>query len=465
MIDLKALVQSLPVGENLKSLAGLRHIIRYIQDTYADTHGTYKLSLAQDLFKQLGFLCVPQEEQTPQGIPITLLRVLVGPENQDMQYAVLDVERGIIFTAPSLAGKGFASFSELYSYPDWVASERQPDLPNGETYTEFFSHGPRSICFYIGDKCNAKCVMCWQAKRRESQARDRNRPELATEVVESSLERYGHTLSGVELISFGEPLLHPDFDKMVDAVALARNRPDRRYANLTLNVTTNGSLLDRHPALLLQPGYLTFSIDAAEKAVYERIRVGLKWESVLRNFKFACANKKFRRTVGVNLTVFEDNLDQIIPMAQLCSESGADYLSVLFGDNLKSSAASGRGLLRTDPRLCENIDKAQELFPNLKIHDKATNRKPKYVPEPKITQPRRSFCPLPWRQIDIGTDGYAHPCCHSHHTNLGHILTDDVWRGEPYRELRRQILSDEVDPIRFKDCANCTHLGAGITSL
>jgi len=285
---------------------------------------------------------------------------------------------------------------------------------------------------------------------------------LDVAVIENSLQLYGHTLSGVEVISFGEPMMHPGFDKIVEAVALVRGLPDRRYANLTLNVTTNGSLLHQHPALLAQPGYLTFSIDAAEKETYEKIRVGLHWESVLRNFQLACSAKKSRRTVGVNLTVFEDNLSQIVPMARLCSEVGADYLSVLFGANLKSSSADGRELSRTDPRLLANIDRAKELFPNLTIHDKATNRKPKYVPEPKVIQPGRSFCPLPWRQIDVGGDGHAHPCCHSHHTDLGHVLTDEVWTGEPYRELRRQILSGSVDPVRFKDCANCPHLGAGV---
>lgn len=325
----------------------------------------------------------------------------------------------------------------------------------------FAGPGVQSIAFFIGDVCNAECVMCWQALRRGRTDRVAWYKEMRAEVVEAVLARHERSLVSVELISFGEPMINPAFGRMARTIARMSASPERERP-LLFNITTNGSLVHRHRAVLATPGYLTFSIDAAEEGLYERIRVGLDWGRVSKNFTEACQHpaRHPERFVGIAVTVFEDNADQVVPVARMVVEAGGHFLCVLHGAKLDASAAAGREILPTDPRLVEGIDEARRLFPALTVNDYATGRAPLLLRSEAA--PARAVCPLPWQQFDVGPDGRAHPCCRSYGTDLGDVLADDVWNGEPYTELRRQILADDVDPVRFAACAACPLLGAGV---
>lgn len=366
--------------------------------------------------------------------------------------AVLDPRTGDVYTSP--AGV-LASLDEVRACPDWVAAERHGDA------WKRFSSGPHAMNFQIGDVCNAKCVMCWQALRREETERSEWRTEVKADMVEAALERHWSTLTSIELVSFGEPLLNPQFRRMVAAVRCANSRRGSGRPIL-LNLITNGSLLHRFIGDLCEvPGYMTVSIDAAHEELYERIRVGLSWQQVRANLELAARypRRHLDRKVGVNFTAFEMNVHELPDMARLCVETGVRYLSVLHGAALWKTHAAGLELSRTDPRLVEGIRLAREAAPTLEINDYATERSSPALPAG--TLPGRGFCPLPWRQYDVGPDGRAHPCCKSYQTDLGHY-TEDIWIGAPLERLRAQILSDDVDPVEFADCARCDSIGAGV---
>jgi MoaA/NifB/PqqE/SkfB family radical SAM enzyme len=87
------------------------------------------------------------------------------------------------------------------------------------------------------------------------------------------------SVKALTMASRGEPLLHNDFGKMLD------------YAKgkfFELKVNTNAMLLDEdmaHKLLASGVNDLVFSIDSADKAQYEKIRVGAKFDTVLENIK------------------------------------------------------------------------------------------------------------------------------------------------------------------------------------
>ena len=374
-------------------------------------------------------------------------------------WATVDVDHGHVYTAPD--GR-LAHPLDLAHWPDWVAAERQPCSGVGGPDWGYFSRGPRTLNFQIGDRCNARCVMCWQSLRRDEAHRDAWWSEMKPEVVESILARHGGEVDSVELVSFGEPMLNPGFDRMLAAVVAAS---ERHKKPILLNAITNGSLLHRHPLLVTLPGYLTVSIDAADPALYERIRVGLDWATVHGNLAAAASDPRRHkdRKIGVNLTLFEDNADQVVPMARLCAELGLSYLSILYGDLLSATAAAGRQIRQDDPRLVEGVAEARVRCPVLTINDYATGRSLPVIEVAAPVLPGRGFCPLPWRQFDVGPDGQAHPCCRSHGTDLGDAASGaDVWRSPAFERLRAQILGDDVDPMEFGECARCPNLGAGV---
>lgn len=394
--------------------------------------------------------------RTPRGVERWFVHVNLGPGTPTTNYwAVVDVREGRVFTA--LDGR-LAHPGEVAVDAPMVAGGRYAPLVSGEEVWELFVHGPRAVNFQIGDVCNAACVMCWQALRREQTGKEARWQELRSDVVEAVLARHGAHLNSIELVSFGEPMANPDFERILDAIIAASARPDR-CGPFAVNVTTNGSLVHRHLRVADLPGWLTFSIDAVEAALYERIRVGLHWSDVQANVRACVARRGVGRHIGINLVAFEDNIGQIVPTAAFCEAEGLEYLSVLRGVGLERTHAAGREIAPDDPRLIAGIAEARVRFPQLQVNDYATGRTLPAAGTPPL--PRRGFCPLPWSQIDIGPDGRVHPCCRSYAIDLGRY-DEDVWNGEALRTLRQQILDDDLDPVRFAACACCVNLGAKV---
>jgi len=84
-------------------------------------------------------------------------------------------------------------------------------------------------------------------------------------------------LDAVVLTGFGEPCVNPHLHEFVAKISGAGARPC---------MTTNGTLLDeRRAKALLDAGvqHVQFSIDAGTRETYERVRLGGKWDRVLRN--------------------------------------------------------------------------------------------------------------------------------------------------------------------------------------
>ena len=373
---------------------------------------------------------------------------------------VVDPDNGLVYTAP----EGFpTSYCWVRPFPDWIAAERDglalaPDreTPAADLW-ELYTDGPERLAFQVGDTCNAACVMCWQARRRERDGRKHR--ETPASVVVGALERYRQSVRTVELVSFGEPLANPAFGEMVAAVGAARTWEDKP---VQLSLITNGSLLHRHvDALARLPGWLTVSVDSPVPERYQEIRRGLRFDRVEANLRAVIGHPERHpeRRVGVNCTVFETNVGDLPAMARWCRDMGVDYLAVLRGARLFTTDAAGFELATGAPALVAAVEAARAVLAGTAcvLDDFATGRTlGAQAPE---VPPHRRFCPLPWRQLDVGPDGRAHPCCRAHHTDLGSVETGDPWHDEPARTLRRQILAGAVDPERFHDCAVCPNLG------
>lgn len=384
--------------------------------------------------------------------------VILAARFADGSWGTFDPDHGLAYSLP---GGQLAHPDTLRGFPDYAAAERATWHKDGRKLWEFFSSGPRSLNFLIGDACNMHCTMCWQERRRATTERSRWWPEIKAEMVRGCVERYSASLDSVELISYGEPMLNPEFDEMARAileVSTGRSRP------LRLNVVTNGSLLhtrNHMQRVVSMPGDLTFSIDAPDRSNYEAIRIGGDFERVMTNLRGALVHVERHpdRHIGVNFTIFEANATLLYPMAALCASLSVSYLSVLLGALMENTDAAGQEIQPDDPRLLRQMRDVARDFSELRLNDYATARTLPALPTQ--TRAGRAFCGLPWRQMDVGPDGHVHPCCRSYYTDLG-ASGEDPWSGETLRTLREQILADDVDPVRFKDCAECGNLGAGV---
>jgi radical SAM protein with 4Fe4S-binding SPASM domain len=130
--------------------------------------------------------------------------------------------------------------------------------------------------------CNLKCIMCFQSfAPPEKGFMDFN---LFKKIIDEGAEK---GLCSCKLQYRGEPLLHP---KIVEMVKYAKDK-----GILEVMFNTNATLLTEEMSRkLINAGIdkIICSIDGYTKEVYEKIRRGAKFESILNNIKTIQGLKK-----------------------------------------------------------------------------------------------------------------------------------------------------------------------------
>lgn len=205
---------------------------------------------------------------------------------------------------------------EAFVVANAVRSQRE--MQRGDTVLESF---PQTLGIDLYGKCNIKpaCVYClWDPmKALEGQAVD--------EVVDDrTLEGYGGLFQGARLLvncSFGEPLLHPRLDRVLDLAAASGK---------VLELSSNGQAFTPRTVRLLagRRVHLYVSLDAATPATYARLR-NERWDEVLTALLFL---RDAREAGGgwprLNMVFMPmpANVEDLEPYFRLCRLVRADQL-------------------------------------------------------------------------------------------------------------------------------------------
>ena len=137
----------------------------------------------------------------------------------------------------------------------------------------------------------------------------------------------GAAEEGIKAILYsgeGEPLLHKD---ILDIIHFTKK------SGIDTALSTNGVLLnkDRAEKILRDISWVRVSLDAGAKGSYARIHGTRKedFDIVISNLKQAVEirNKnKLSSTVGVQFLLISQNYKEVIPLANILSDIGVDYL-------------------------------------------------------------------------------------------------------------------------------------------
>ena len=244
--------------------------------------------------------------------------------------------------------------------------------------------------------CNIRCVMCFQIDKSFSQNRQyvgNMSWELFTSVVDQAAD---HGCQAITLASRGEPTLHRQFGEMLLYIN------DKGILDIKMN--TNATRLTEklcHDILSANVSTVTFSVDAATKETYERIRVLGNFDQVLNNIK-----------------MFNTIRDQHYPKHKT------------------STRISGVAV--------ENTQSPEEMQDFWSQHvDQVTIRQeiPRWDSYGNPMYHRESVCKLLYERIYVWYDGICNPCDFDYKSYLA--LGDankesisDVWLGEKYQNLR-----------------------------
>lgn len=189
---------------------------------------------------------------------------------------------------------------------------------------------PFVLHFELTNICNLRCPYCYTGRGIYETEKGYLTFKNFTRVV----DEMSGSLVLARLDGYGESLLHPDFFAMV------RYLHDR---NIVTALSTNFNVLDsRDMGKLVGSGldYLIIALDGADKATYERHRVGGNFDKVMENIKAVVAERqeKGSRTpyLEIQFLLFDSTADQLDRMKALAASSGVDRLLVKEARNEKN---------------------------------------------------------------------------------------------------------------------------------
>ncbi len=172
--------------------------------------------------------------------------------------------------------------------------------------------GRHVLQWHITHRCNLRCAHCYQDDFTASMPR---------EVLFSALEDYAaflekHALLGQINLTGGEPLLHPDFAELAQAI---------RKKGIALGILTNGTVITEAWAEFLeklQPVFIQVSLDGPEK-VHDTIRGKGSFDRAMLGID---ALKRHGLPVHVSFTAQRDNYRRLTGLALVCRLHKVDKL-------------------------------------------------------------------------------------------------------------------------------------------
>ena len=289
-----------------------------------------------------------------------------------------------------------------YRYDVWPAERKLDDYP------PYLQLEPVSYCNY-------RCTFCFQTDRKYFKKNAENMGVMDPGLFREVLEEAAGKVEFFSIASRGEPLLHPEFGKLMAAV-----KPGRF---LGLKINTNAAVLDDEKSrAILESGVstLVYSADAATPALYAKLRVGGQLSRVQKNIerfqeiraKEYPGSKIITRVSGVRVS----------------SEQSIESMRSYWG-----SLADQVTFVAYNP--WENIYEAAE----------------NGIAEP---------CSDLWRRMFVWWNGLVNPCDSDYKSMLavgkwsaGGNSLSDLWKSERYQALRAAHLARRAGQAPCNRCS------------
>ncbi|WP_250006705.1 radical SAM protein [Actinoplanes sp. M2I2] len=317
---------------------------------------------------------------------------------------------------------------------------------------------PRHLQLEITSACNLRCTMCLVSYRAPvNKLAGAMRPELFHRLLADVPVRR-LTLQGL-----GEPLLSPYLMEMVGAAVAG---------DIRVGFNTNATLLNERRADELVAGgvdWLHVSLDGARPGVYESIRAGATFQTVVDNLAGLVRAKQRAGSstpwIRVVFVAMRDNVGELPELVRLLSGIGIDEVRVQnlshdFGD--ATGEYDGIRAFTANQALWTgaDVDRARTAFTEAaRVAGRLGFRlRLPALPGDENAGHGGGNCTWPWEAAYITSTGVVQPCCMvmgDDRITLGTLEEQSfpqIWHGAPYREFRRRL--DSTDPPDV--CRGCS---------
>lgn len=322
---------------------------------------------------------------------------------------------------------------------------------------------PTELQVEVTGACNLACKMCLVRYRPKLGRRSGAMCFHTFRELVDALPR----LEKLTLQGLGEPLLAPDFFRMVE-YATARG--------IRTGFNTNGTFLTAAASeRLVRAGvdWLHISLDGATKETYEAIRDGADFGVVTRNIRELVLTRERLGascpTVQLVFVAMRRNLAELPALVRLAAEWGVESvwvqnLSHSFGDTDPSGSymeirrfADREALWQGEYARAESVfERAGALGRRLGVELRLPRLREPEQPPPL---PGGVGCHWPFEGAYVTHEGKVQPCCMvmgADRAVLGDLEGagfEQIWTSEPYEEFRAGLRPGGEPPTVCEGCS------------
>lgn len=185
---------------------------------------------------------------------------------------------------------------------------------------------PLHIDVGLSKGCNIKCEYCFGALQGNLYKKKGSEVYFPRKALLRYVKEAGQ--SGVRSMAFigeAEPTMNPNiYDAIVEG----------KKAGVDISLGTNGILFDtgeKGEIALEHLSWIRFNISAGSEAGYKKIHRSHAFNKVIEKIKF-CVNFKrsnnLKLTIGLQMVLTPNNVDQVVSLAKLGSSLEVDYLVI-----------------------------------------------------------------------------------------------------------------------------------------
>ena len=296
----------------------------------------------------------------------------------------------------------------------------------------------------LTSRCNINCIMC------ERRANNFTLPKI---VVEQVVEFFPY-LDSI-MWQGGEVFLVDYFKELFQKAA--------RYPHLMQEINTNGLLITEDWAQIIAQANvrLILSIDSTDKFIYEHIRRGAKFETLIKNLSLLreARNKHGKNGVTniINVVVMRSNYQGLSAFIDFALEYGFSSINLMYmvGKNCPQENIFDPGddeiiayLKKSIPRLIEKAD-VSGMNVNCEFAEYLSDVKAPEVDNSLAACPGTLFCSMPWRSLFIdGAQGgkvYPECVCLKPVGELSKNTLKEIWNNEIMQLYRKKIAVGELE--------------------
>ena len=305
---------------------------------------------------------------------------------------------------------------------------------------------PAKVYLDVTPDCNLFCITCRESVEYSGRVMDF---ELFKRIVDETCKG----VTSYSLFNSGESLLLQDFKDRLAYVS------KRKLSNATIDLSTNGMLLTEGTSKFLIDSDVEVSIsfDGSNAEIFEGIRRGSNFKKICRNTERIAAIASHMnpfRAPGIAISIQKENWRDLVSIITVANELGVKRVSMWPVVNPKQCR------IEPDDRVTREITNAihyaehkgmaVDMYPT-KLRNYVWDGNEYIGIDGSFIDKK---CNAPFICTSVAWDGEVYLCCNYGDTveNTRDKSFQDVWNGERYQQLRRQV-NDENN--LSKSCRDC----------